>query len=260
MAQVYKVKPVHTLDLAVIGYSSSEDRVRSLLLTFMREDGTFQQVARAGSGLDEETGRALHKVMSKDHVLSSFVITDKSNVAFHMVKPSIVVELRVNDVITNTTKGAVKNQLLSLEDGVYVQKGQIDGVSFIHPVFIAVREDKKIDAVDIRLAQVNDLVHVDTETKIRAVELPASTILLREVYTKASKGSTMVQKFITWQTNKHEADESYPEYVFCYINYSPTRKEPMKKEIRISSSKEQILSICEEYKSANIKKGWVEYV
>lgn len=257
--QVYKIKPVHTLDLAIVGYSAENERIRSILLAFMREDGSLQQVAKVGSGLNEELGRDLYKTLSKNHVQSSYIVTDKNNVAFQMVNPEVVIEIRVNDVISQTTKGVIKNPLLVLEDGMYIQQGQVEGVSFIHPVFIHIREDKKVNKTDIRLSQVSELVHIDTKIAVKPTERPASSVMLREVYTKASKGSTMIQKFMVWQTNKSSIDEVYPEYVFCYINYSPTRKDQMKKEIRISSSEEQILEICEEYKSKNIKKGWANH-
>jgi len=44
--------------------------------------------------------------------------------------------------------------------------------------------------------------------------------------------------------------------VFCYTNFSPTRKEPLKKDARISDSEEQIVEMAKNYINASIKKGW----
>jgi hypothetical protein len=71
-----------------------------------------------------------------------------------------------------------------------------------------------------------------------------------------SKGSTNVQKFIVWKTNKDDIDDQYPAYVMNYTNFSPTRGKPLKKEVRVSSSKEQILEFLNKFKEKYIKKGW----
>ena len=42
-----------------------------------------------------------------------------------------------------------------------------------------------------------------------------------------------------------------------YTNFSPTRGEALKKDVRISSNKEQILELLNSFKDKNIKKGWV---
>ena len=59
-----------------------------------------------------------------------------------------------------------------------------------------------------------------------------------------------------YKTNKETLDDSFPAYVFYSADFSPTRKDPMKKDIRISNSKEQIELLCKEFMEANVKKGW----
>ena len=41
-----------------------------------------------------------------------------------------------------------------------------------------------------------------------------------------------------------------------YTNYSPTRKDPLKREVRISNSKKQIVELLNQFIEKNIKKGW----
>ncbi len=69
----------------------------------------------------------------------------------------------------------------------------------------------------------------------------------------------MVRKFLMWKTNKEAEGSEFPAYVIHYTDYSPGRKVPMDREVRISNSEEQINELFEELKKANIKKGWTEY-
>ena len=56
---IYKVKPRHTIDAVVIGYTVGEDAhaemMRDMLLAVMRPDGILQQFASTGTGLTEDT-------------------------------------------------------------------------------------------------------------------------------------------------------------------------------------------------------------
>ena len=72
--------------------------------------------------------------------------------------------------------------------------------------------------------------------------LPKSEILRREVVTKVLKGNTMVRKLLLWKTNKEEQDENFPAYVLHLTDFSPNRKDPMKREIRVSN--QQLLGIA----------------
>ena len=64
----------------------------------------------------------------------------------------------------------------------------------------------------------------------------------------------MVKKFFAWKTNGDT--DSYPEYIFYQIDYSPTRAEKLKREIKVSNSKQQILKIFETQIESDIKTGW----
>ena len=86
--------------------------------------------------------------------------------------------------------------------------------------------------------------------------LPKSEVLRREVVTKVLKGKTMVRKLMLWKTNKSEHDETFPAYVVHLTDFSPNRKDPMKREIRVSNSEEQIEGFYQQLKSKNFVKGW----
>ena len=90
------------------------------------------------------------------------------------------------------------------------------------------------------------------------LDLAESELIFREVFTKIVKGQTNVQKFLAWKTNK-ESEGSYPAYVMNYTNFSPTRNDSLKNDVRVSSSKDQILAFVREFKEKNIKKGWEKF-
>ena len=50
-----------------------------------------------------------------------------------------------------------------------------------------------------------------------------------------------VKKFLVWDTASK--DDNYPKFVYYKIDYSPTRKDKMKRDIKVSNSKKQILNI-----------------
>ena len=130
-------------------------------------------------------------------------------------------------------------------------------VSVISPQFVRIREDKTLNVSDIRISQVTDLVPV-AMAYVNAAEmkLPVSEILQREVYTKELKGELLVRKFLLWKTNKEKTGEEYPGYVLHYTDFSPTRKSPLNREIRVSNSDSQIAELWQEFKKSYIKKGW----
>ena len=258
MPIVYKIKPLHTLDAAVIGFTEgSDNNVRDLLFALQKDDGTFVQIGRTGNGLSVDEQHSFYKSLSKDIVESSYIETDGRRVAFQMVKPTLVAEITVNELLTENSKGIIKNHVLEYDEkNGYSFSASVDGVSLIHPVFKRIRDDKQVNDHDVRLSQVTDIVYLDTQRADKGKELSKSEILFREVYTKASKGNTSVQKFIAWKTNKEKSDEGYPAFVMNYTNFSPTRKAPLKKDVRISNSKKQIMDLLNGFMEKNIKKGW----
>ena len=258
MPIVYKIKPLYTIDASVIGFTEGDEKkVREILIALQNEDDSFVQFGRTGNGLSEDEKADLYKSLSKDIIESSYIEADGRRVAFQMVKPIMVVEISVNELLTENTKGIIKNHLLNYDEkNGYSFSASIDGVSLIHPVFKRIRDDKQVNNHDVRFSQVTDIVYLEHTGKGKTKALPESEIIFREVYTKASKGNTNVQKFIAWKTNKEKSDDGYPAFVMNYTNFSPTRKDPLKKDVRISNSKKQIMELVNGFMENNIKKGW----
>ena len=118
---IYKVKPRHTIDAVIIGYTVGEDShsemLRDMLLAVMRPDGVLQQFASTGNGLTEEMRSEFYEMLRNDKVESEYVETDSRNVAFQMVKPRVIVEMSGIDFVTENAAGEPKQNML-----LWVQK------------------------------------------------------------------------------------------------------------------------------------------
>jgi hypothetical protein len=90
----------------------------------------------------------------------------------------------------------------------------------------------------------------------RQLSLSPSLVLRREVYTKQLKGQLMVRKLVMWQTNKDRESEDFPAFVIHFTDFSPNRKSPLERDVRVSNSRDQIGSLWDELIEANVKQGW----
>jgi ATP-dependent DNA ligase len=257
---VYKIKPRYTVDVAVVGFSEGtgdqKGQVRSLLLAMMPEEGQYQIIGRTGNGFDDELKKKLLEDLNPKIIESLYIETDSNHVAFHMIKPEIVIELIVNDVLFETSSGAIMNPVLEIVNGQYVRRGSVGGISFVYPIFVRFRDDKKVCFEDVRLSQINSFSSTPEDEIKRESELPRSEIIHREVYKKETGGKLMVQKFVVWKTGKEKTAE-YPAYVFHYTNFSSERKEPLQRDVFVSDNEGQIMQIMQDCVDKNIKKGWV---
>lgn len=256
---VYKIKPKHTIDVAVAGFTEgsgdSKGRIRTLLLAVCIENNRYQIVGKTGNGFNEDQKKELFEKLSKITIDSDYIETDSNHVAFRMVKPETVIEISYNDILFETSSSFISNPILEIDEKAKLVSS-CRGISFIFPIFVRTREDKKADETDTGIHQITSLFYIpELGACENSIELPKSEILLREVYKKESKGKLMVQKFIVWKTNK-EGVEDYPAYVMHYTNFSSDRKEPLQRDIRVSNSKDQIFEIVKQFMEENIKKGW----
>ena len=48
----------------------------------------------------------------------------------------------------------------------------------------------------------------------------------------------------------------YPAFVYHYTDYSPERKDPLKREVKVSSNKNDIERIFKIELEENVNKGW----
>lgn len=263
----FKVKPRHNIDAVVIGFTeSTEDRkgmLHDLLLGVARRDGSIHALCRVGGGFSDESRRQLLSDLQDIVVESEYAEVNSDHVAYQMVQPRFVIEISCLDLISQNTRGGNVNRMVlhyNTNESRYEVVRRMPLVSVISPQFIRLRDDKTFDASDVRISQVTDLVPVAlAEVDASEMTMAKSTIEKREVYTKLYRGQTSVRKFLMWKTNKETDDNEFPAYVIHYTDFSPSRKTPLAREVRVSNSKDQIESLWEQLKQDNIKKGWVLY-
>lgn len=260
----FKLKPRHNLDAVVIGFTAASEPDRrgmlhDLLLALRRADGSLHVLGHVGTGFSDEERRSLLSDCNDRLVASDYSEPSDHHVAYQMVRPELVVEISYLDVVTQSTRGAgIDRMTLSWDAaaGRYSPLRRLPLASLISPVFIRRREDKACNDSDVRLAQLSDRFDISkTEVNARQLTLPKSAILRREVYTKTLKGQTLVRKLLLWQTNKADSGD-FPAYVLHLTDFSPTRKTPLERQIRVSSSREQIDLLWAELFEQNIVKGW----
>jgi hypothetical protein len=263
-AGVFKIKPRHTLDVAVIGFTeATEDRkgmIHDLLVALMREDGTFHVLGRVGGGFTDENRRTFLSDLRDMAAESEYAEVNPEHVAYEMVRPEWVIEISCLDLISqNTRGGAIDRMVLSWDPKAkkYGVLRRLPLVSVISPQFIRRRDDKQVRPSDVRMQQVADLVEVKmVDRDARQLLLPKSEVLKREVFTKVLKGQTMVRKLVMWKTNKDQEGSNYPAFVVHLTDFSPNRKTSLESDMRVSSSREQIDELYAQLFAENIVKGW----
>lgn len=255
---VWKVKPRHTVDVAVVGYTTFEEGVRELVYAVMRPDGRFQVFGIGSSGLSEGNRMPLFETLSQMDVESQYVQTDSRGVAYRMVRPEIVAECTVIDLMSCGSDGKAKmNPVVSFDpERGWIRQGNAAGVRALGLKLERIREDKTCNEVDVRISQLSDLCPFESIEK-EPENLPLSTILARRVFRKVSGDKIMIHKFLVWKTNKEESGR-YPAYIFYHTDYSSSRKEPLKRDMSWSSDEGQAMQFLDDAIAENIKKGWEE--
>lgn len=262
----FKVKPRHTLDAVVIGFTESTNErqglLHDLLVAVMRQDGSLHVLTRVGGGFSDVQRQTMLSDLKDMTSSSEYVEVNSDYVAYQMVRPEWVVEISCLDLVSQTTRGGNVNRMVvsySPESGYEVVR-RLPLATVISPQFVRMREDKSVGPNDIRITQVSERVEVALfDADAKSFALPAGEIVKRQVFTKILKGSTMVRKFVLIRTNKEKAGDEFPAYVLHYTDFSPNRKEPLAREVVVSNSETQIQSIYLTMRETNIKKGWSEH-
>ena len=258
LPMVWKVKPRHSIDAVAIGYTTGELGIRDIIVAVRREDGLYQSFGVTSNGLSEELRGTLLTKFEGMKVESNFIQTDSRGIAFQMIRPELVLEVSVNELIAESNAGKVKtNPLLDFGEAGWQSKGMVNGVSALGMSIERFREDKTPEPANIRISQLTDLCPFAEGKGVSLENLPKSELLRRQVFRKVQKDKVMLQKFVIWKTNK-EASGFYPAYVFHYTDFSSGRKDFLKRDIRVSDDEAQITAIYDAFIAENVKKGWDE--
>ena len=252
---VAKVKPRHSIDAAVVGYTTGDLGIRDLMLAVRREDGQFQVFAVGSNGLSEADRTALAERLKGMDVESQYVLTDSRGIAYQMVRPEIVWEVSVIELVARGNDDKVRmNALVRFVNGQWLYDEMTSGVSAFGLGLIRERTDKTPSEADIRISQLTDLCPFE-EAQASMGEMTPSTVLDRRVYRKISGDKVMLHKFLIWKTNK-ESTGRYPAYIFYHTDYSSGRKDILKRDMAYAPDEAGIRRIFDAGILDNIKKGW----
>jgi len=257
----FKVKTRHNIDVAIIGYSEgTENRkglLHDLLVAVVRDDGTFQELARVGGGFTEEDRRIIADEMRRRVVSSDYVAVNNDYVAYEMVHPGPVIEISCLDLIPESARGGPVNKMVLDFDGKrFNALSRMPLVSVISPQFVRVRDDKEANVEDTNIRQISDLVSIaDFDKPARDTELSPNKLLERSVYTKTMRDNLMVRKLLLWKTNKEDQID-YPGYVVYLTDFSPNRQNPLERDIRIAQNEKSAREMFREMAEKNFVGGW----
>ena len=250
----------------MIGFSESTgDRaglLHDMLVAVLRREGTFHVLGRVGGGYTDEQRKEMLSDLKDMVVNSEYSEVSADHVAYQMVRPEWVVEISCLDLVSQNTRGGPVGRMVldwhaNNGHSLYRTLRRLPLASVISPQFVRRRDDKQVQPTDVRITQLADLVELPQADKdSRTLVLPKSEVLRREVYLKELKGEQMVRKLVLWKTNKEQAADDFPAYVVHLTDFSPNRKDPLARELRISSSFEQIQQLFDQLKTENITKGW----
>lgn len=270
---VWKVKARHTIDAAVIGYTTATPspqpsaaplgqggcRIRDLMFAVRREDGLFQMFALGSTGLGDDDRAKIAERLSQKHVESQYVLSDSRGIAYQMVKPELVFEISVLELVARGNDDKIRmNPLLQYDEKAgWLMEGTTPGVSVLGITLNRERTDKQPTETDVRISQLTDICPFE-EPDVNSQQPTANSQLLeRHVYKKVSGAKVMLHKFLLWKTNKEQSGR-YPAYIIYHTDFSSGRKEMIKRDMLYSSDEQQIRDLLAAEIAANIKKGWEE--
>ena len=257
---IYKVKPIITLDLVVLGYAEGTgDRkgmIRELLFGYAVDKSTYQLVTHCGNGFSDEQRKKLFQDLAELRTESSFIEVSSARVAFNMIRPELVAEVSCLDIAFETSDGIIRKATIGYGKKGYHHTGMGASVSLTSPVFKRFRDDKKVSTDDTGYEQLSAWLPETSEAD--AQPAAASEIVSRHVFTKKGKGGTAVRKFTILKTNKEDSGR-YAPFVVVYTDFSGGRKTPLEQELYLCASQKEADKKLAELREENIKKGWEAY-
>lgn len=262
----YKIKPRLTLDAVIVAFGERIERgrteVRELTVALMRDDGTYHVLGTVGNGFDHDERAAWHKRLAEMVVPSEYRLANRDGTLCRFVRPEIVVEVKVSDLVeTDTRANPVRQMALAYdEEQGFRPLGPLPLVSMLHPVLVGERADKVVEAHDIGLDQIyRHVPFSDREATAEATELPDTEIIDRRVFRKEMRGGAIgVRKYVAVATNKSEINPDYAPFAVTFTDYSSGRKSPMKTDLRIAPTEEALCEHIDVWIDKNIKRGWEE--
>jgi len=259
--EVFKVKPSFTLDAVVCGITTKAqepDQARSLLMGLIRPDGSLLLVGAGGNMAGAEVRKEVLRTLLGHECDSRFRHSSSDGALYRFVKPRIVVEVTCTDLQFEDSSGDfIRKWVIRHEEETWHPVIDANSVSMIHPVISRIRSDKLADGLDAESVQRVERRRADVfAERVAARVLPQSTMIRREVWTKASKTGTAVRKLLVWRTGKEAQWPGWPAWIVHFTDYSPDRKTPLERTFRSALTEDDAMAVAAEMVEENVKKGW----
>lgn len=261
----YKIKPTTTVDVVIVAFgervTGEVRQVRELQVGLFRDDGTIQLVGSIGTGLSEDDRARWHQRLSAIEVKSAFRLANREGTLCRFVRPEIVIEMRVSDLlVTDAWDAPIRRMSLR-----YVGEGEAhyEAVSELrtavplHPVILRERTDKKPNSTDAGMSQITSYLEEVGVDPVRAGARAAAEVAMRGVFTKETKGQVAVRKYLVVKTNK-ESEGTHPPFAVFFSDFAAGRKEPLQSSLRTAATLDEARVHVERWLAENIKKGWGE--
>lgn len=267
----YKIKPIHIIDVAIIGIASgrddteiTKDQVATCLVALRYPDGTYQVLSRVGGGLSDKERTQL---WSEATIVNSkgFVYPTNDGRVYSMVKPQIVGQIEYFDIITDHDGEPIMEPSLkyNLKTKIWEMVRMMPFVRLLSPHFVEgypFREDKSAESIeDVRIRQVLDIIELSRINRVIKLKQESSEILIRKVY---QRQEIAVKKFMAWNTNKKNSG-LYPKYVVYFLDYSKGRKDPLSRRAKVTNDKNQMWDLFNQWiqqemigTTGKLKRGW----
>jgi hypothetical protein len=189
---------------------------------------------------------------------SRFRHSSSDGALYRFVKPQVVVEVTCTDLQFEDSSGElIRKWVIRHEEDTWHPIVDSQSVSLIHPVVSRIRTDKAADELDARVSQLEERVIAGGfADKLAPRNLPSSSVVRREVWTKTSKTGTAVRKLLVWRTGKESQWAGWPAWVVHFTDYSPDRKTPLERTMRTAISEDDAMAVAADLVTENVKKGW----
>ncbi len=259
--EIFKVKPSFTIDAVVCGFTTrvnEPDQARSLLMGLVRPDGAVLLVGSGGNMPGEQVRREVLKTLLDHECESRFRHASSEGSLYRFVRPQVVVEVTCTDLQFEDSSGdSIRKWVIRHEEETWHPVIDANSVSLIHPVISRIRSDKLADGLDARVSQLEErAIAAAFAERVAARVLPKSTMIRRQVWTKASKTGTAVRKLLVWKTGKEAEWPGWPAWIVHFTDYSPDRKSPLERTFRTALTEDDALALATELVEENVKKGW----
>ena len=221
--------------------------------------GLFQMFVLGSTGLTDEQRADIAQRLSTKHVESQYVLSDSRGIAYQMVKPELVFEISVLELVARGNDDKIKmNPLLKYDEAQgWLMEGVTSGVVALGITIDQERTDKQPNETDVRISQLTDICPFEEPDANSQQPTAKSQLLERHVYKKVSGEKVMLHKFLLWKTNKEQSGR-YPAYIIYHTDFSSSRKEMIKRDMLYSNDEQQIRDLLTAEIADNVKKGWEE--